>query len=143
MVNNDDDDANMEFREQSNGVDLNVGVTQESRNYSEHFRMYDFLYGICMNFMEGSDRMIFMSDLLNTHSDALERIFSVVLQTMVQSIQLQHFNRNNAIESDYLQFTSEHQDFVNYVYSSRSVAYENFNFERIIGRIMNWLNNLS
>ena len=118
MVNNDDDDANMEFREQSNGVDLNVGVTQESRNYSEHFRMYDVLYGICMNFMEGSDRMIFMSDLLNTHSDALERIFFVVLQTMVQSIQLQHFNRNNTIESDYLQFTSEHQDFVNYVYSS-------------------------
>ena len=36
-----------------------------------------------------------------------------------------------------------HQDFIDYVYSSQSVAYENFNFERIIGGIINWLNNLS
>ena len=81
------------------------------------------------------------------HSDALERVFSTILRTMVESVQLQHFNRNHMIASDYLQFTLEHVDLVNYVYSSRSVAYENFRFQRIVsgivGGIMNWLSNLA
>ena len=58
-------------------------------------------------------------------------------------MRLQHFNRNNVIDTDYLQFTLEQSDFVNYVFSSRSVAHEHFNYERIIGGVMNWLNNLS
>ena len=50
----------------------------------------------------------------------------MVLRTMVQSVQLQHFNRNEVVGSDYLQLTLEHSDFIDHVYSSRSVAYDNF-----------------
>ena len=110
----------MEFREQSNGVDLNVDVVEESRDYSEHFQMYKFWYSMRMNCTGGgSDSMIFISDLLNVHSDALERIFSIILQTMVESVQLQQLNRNNVIGSNHLQFTLKHQDFIDDVYSSR------------------------
>ena len=83
-----------------------------------------------IEFSRDADSSIFVSDLLNVHSDALERVLSTVLRTMVESVQLQHFNRNNIIASDYLQFTLEHVDFVNYVYSSRSVTYENFNISK-------------
>ena len=87
---------------------------------------------------------IFISNLLNVHSDALERIFSIAFRTMVESVRLQHFNRNNVIDMDYLQFMLEHSDFVNCVFSSHSVAHKHFNCERIIiGSVMNWLSNLS
>ena len=136
--------SDLAFREPSSGgIDLNVNITQQSRDYSEHFRMYKFWYTMRIAFSRDADMTIFVSDLLNVHSDALERIFSIVFQTMVESVQLQHFNRNNIIDTDYLQFTLEHSDFVNYVFSSRSVAHEHFNYERIIGGVMNWLNNLS
>ena len=106
MANNNNN-RNMEFREQSNGIDLNVDVVQESRDYSKHFQMCKFWYSMRMNFTGGgSDSMIFVSDLLNVHSDASERIFSIILQTMVESVQLRHFNRKNVIGSDHLQFTS-------------------------------------
>ena len=98
---------------------------------------------MCIAFSRDADTTIFVSDLLNVHSDALERIFSIVFRTMVESVRLQHFNRNNVIDTDYLQFTLEHSDFVNYVFSSRSVAHKHFNYERIIGGVINWLNNLS
>ena len=98
---------------------------------------------MCIEFSRDADTTIFISNLLNVYSDALERIFSIVFRTMVESVQLQHFNRNNISDTDYLQFTLEHSDFVNYVFSSRSVAHEHFSYERIIGGVMNWLNNLS
>ena len=73
----------------------------------------------------------------------MERVFSTVLRTMMESVQLQHFNRNEVIDTDYIQFNLEHSDFVDFVYLSKSVPYEHFNFKRIIGGIMNWLNNLA
>ena len=90
-----------------------------------------------INFSRDADSEIFVNDLLNVHSDVLERIFSIILQTMVESVQLQHFNRTEIINTDYIQFTLEHSDYVNYVFSSRSVAYEHFQYDRIIGGIMN------
>ena len=82
----------VEFSERSTGADLNVNITQECRDYSEHFQMYKFWYVMRMNFSRGSDSTIFVSYLLNVHSNAWERVFSVVLRVMVQSVQLQHFN---------------------------------------------------
>ena len=96
-----------------------------------------------IEFSRNSDSIIFVSDLLNIHSEALERVFSTVLRTMMESVQLQNFNRNEVIDTDYIQFNLEHSDFIDFVYSSRSVPYEHFNFDRIIGGIMNWLNNLA
>ena len=98
---------------------------------------------MCIEFSRNADSSIFVSDLLNIHSDALERVFSTVLRTMMESVQLQHFNRNEVMDTDYIQFNLEHSDFVDFVYSSRSVPYQHFNFERIVGGIMNWLNNLA
>ena len=135
--------GNLAFREISSRNELNVDLTQRSRNYSEHFQMYKFWYTMRINFSRDADSEIFVSDLLNVHSDALERIFSIILQTMVESVQLQYFNRMEIISTDYIQFTLEHSDYENYVFSSHSVAYEHFQYNRIIGGIMNWLNNSS
>ena len=55
--------------------ELNVDLIQQSRDYSEHFQMYKFYYTMCMTFSRDADSEIFVSDLLNVHSDALERIF--------------------------------------------------------------------
>ena len=132
----------IDFRQPSSGeADLNVHVVQQSRDYSEHFQMYAFYYVMHTDFSRNADISIFVSDLLNIHSDALERVFSTVLRTMMESVQLQHFNRNEVIDTDYIQFNLEHSDFVDFVYSSRSVPYEHF--KTIIGGLMNWLNNLA
>ena len=128
----------MDFHEPSRGeVSLNVNVIQQSRGYSEHFQTYKFYYVMKIEFSGDADNVIFVGDLLNVHSDAMERVFQVVLQTMIESVQLQHFNRNNTIESDYIQFTLEHVDFADYVYSSRNVSYANFFYAHIIGGIIN------
>ena len=62
----------------SGGIDLNVNITQQSRDYSEHFRMYKFWYTMRIAFSRDADTTIFVSNLLNLHSDALERIYSIV-----------------------------------------------------------------
>ena len=71
-----------------------------------------------IEFSRDADNMIFASDLLNVHSDALERVFRVILQTMIEGVQLQHFNKDHIIQSDYIQFALEHSDFTDYVYPS-------------------------
>ena len=83
--------GNSAFHDISSGNELNVDLTQRSRNYSEHFQMYKFWYTMRINFSRDADSEIFVSDLLNVYSDTLERIFSIILQTMVESVQLQHF----------------------------------------------------
>ena len=117
----------MDFHEPSGGeASLNVNVVQQSRDYSENFQTYKLYYVMKIEFSGDADNVIFVGDLLNVHSDALERVFQVVLQTMIESVQLHHFNRNNIIGSDYIQLTLEHADFADYVYSSRNVSYANF-----------------
>ena len=132
------------FSEPSIGdIDLNVNIVQQSRDYLEHFQMYKFYYVMKIEFLRDADNMIFISDLLNVHFDAIERVFQIILQTMIESVQLQHFNRDHIIESDYIQFTMEHMDFTDYVYSSRNVSCANFTYAHIVGGIMNWLSNFA
>ena len=80
--------GNLVFHEIRSGNELNVDLTQRSRNYSEHLQMYKFWYMMHINFSRDADSEIFVSDLLNVHSDALEIIFSIILQMMVESVQL-------------------------------------------------------
>ena len=134
----------MNFSEPSTGdIDLNVNIVQQGRDYSEHFQMYKFYYVMKIEFSRDADNVILISNLLNIHFDAMERVFQIILQTMIESVQLQHFNRDHIIESDYIQFTMEHVDFTDYVYSSRNVSYANFTYARIVGGTMNWLSNLA
>ena len=46
-------------------------------------------------------------------------------------------------ESDYIQFTMEHVDFTDCVYSSRNVSCADFTYARIVVGIMNLLSNLA
>ena len=48
--------------------------------------MYKFWYTIRIEFLRDADMMIFISDLLNVHSNALENIFSMVFRTMAESV---------------------------------------------------------
>ena len=65
---------------------------------------------------EDGDNVIFVSDLLNIHFDALEHVFETVFSTIVNGVRLQHLNRDSIIDSDHIQFTFEHSDFVDYVF---------------------------
>ena len=61
----------------------------------------------------------------------------------IGGVNLQHFNRNHLIDSDYVQFNIEHTDFTDYVYSSRNVKYSELNYAVLVGGVTNWLNNLA
>ena len=64
--------SNLAFREPSSGgIDLNVNITQQSRDYSEHFRMYTFWYTMRIELPRDADTTIFVSDLLNLYSDVI------------------------------------------------------------------------
>ena len=123
--------------------DLVVQLRQERRNYSDVFQMYKFTYSMTMSFSSGGDVILFVSDLINYHGDALQRSFEVILNTCLRNVNLQHFNRNQPIATDYMQFNVEHTDFVDYVYSSRNVRYSDFDAAQLVGGLMNWLSNLS
>ena len=57
--------SDLAFREPSSGgIDLNVNTTQQSRDYSEHFRMYKFWYTMCIAFSRDADTTTFVSDLV-------------------------------------------------------------------------------
>ena len=42
-----------------------------------------------------------------------------------------------------MQFTLEHTDFMDYVFSSRNVKYSDLNYNALVGGVTNWLNNLA
>ena len=46
------------------------------------------------------------------------------------------------VDTDFIQFTLEHTDFVDYVFSSRNVKYSDLRYDALTGSVMNWLNNL-
>ena len=123
--------------------DLVVQLRQEQRNYSDMFQMYKFTYSMTMSFSNGGDVVLFISDLLNFHGDALQRSFEVILNTCLRNVNLQHFNRNHLIATNYVQFNVEHTDFVDYVYSLRSVKYSDFDVSQLVGGLVNWLSNIS
>ena len=96
-----------------------------------------------ISFANDGDTVMFVDDLLNVHSDALDRVFKTVFTTCMANVNLQHFNRDNIVETDYVQFTVEHADFIDFVFSSRNVKYSDLNVNTLVGAVMNWLSNLA
>ena len=126
-------------RANEEGNDVVICLRQERRSYSDVFQMYRFLFTFVMNFSNGGDVNLFVSTLLNVYGDATERLFETILSTCLRNVNVQHFGRNELIESDYVQFNVEHTDMVDYVYSSRSVRFSDLNVQTIVGELMNWL----
>ena len=123
--------------------DLEVVLTNEGRHYNEHFQTYKFYYSMKLKFSGKGDNLIFVGDLINFHGDALDRIFERVFRACTRSVNLQHFNRNDIVDDDYVQFTMEHTDFVDYVYSSRNIKNQDLNYHVLVGGVINWLSNLA
>ena len=95
--------------------DLNVVLSNEGRDYNEHFQTYKFYFSMRMRFSQQGDDIIFVGDLLNLHGDALDRIFEQVFRACARSVNLQHFHGNSISQKDFVQFTLEHTNFVDYV----------------------------
>ena len=106
-----------------NESDLNVVLSNEDRDYNQHFQTYKFYFSMCIGFSNQGDSIIFVGDLLNFHGEALDRVFEQVFRVCTQSVNLQHFNRNSISNEDFVQFNLEHTDFVDYVFSSRNVKF--------------------
>ena len=123
--------------------DLVVTLSNEGRDYNNNFQTYKFYYSMRMVFSNQGDSVVFVGDLLNFHGDALDRILEQVFRACVQSVNLQHFNRNSIVDEDFVQFTLEHTDFVDYVFSSRNVKFSQLRYETLVGGVVNWLNNLA
>ena len=123
--------------------DLDVVLTNEGRHYNEYFQTYKFYYSMKLKFSGNGDNLIFVGDLINFHGDALDGIFERVFRACTRSVNLQHFNKNDIVDDDYVQFTMEHTDFVDYVYSSRNVKYQDLNYHVLVGGVINWLSNLA
>ena len=123
-------------------ADLRVSLRNEGRDYNEHFQTYKFYFSMRMTFVNKGDSLIFVADLLNAHGESLEDVFERVFCMSIGGVNLQHFNRNHLVASDYVQFNIEHTDFTDYVYSSRNVKYSELNYAVLVGGVTNWLNNL-
>ena len=146
MAARNDDGEVVEISQPTNdgdGGDLVIRLCQERQNYSDTFQMYDFLYTMTMSFSDGGDVILFVSRLVNIHGDALQRVFEIIFTTCLRNINLQHFGRNNLVETDFVQFNVEHTDFIDYVYSSRNVRYDNFDAIQLTDGLMQWLSNLA
>ena len=124
-------------------ADLRVSLRNEGRDYNEHFQTHKFYFSMRMTFVNEGDSLIFVADLLNAYGESLEGVFERVFCMCIGGVNLQHFNRNQLVDSDYVQFNIEHKDFTDYVYSSRNVKYSELNYAVLVGGVMNWLNNLA
>ena len=123
--------------------DLNIMLSNEGRDYNQHFQTYKFYFSMCMTFSYQGDSVVFVGDLLNLHGEALDLVFEQVFRACAQSVNLHHFNRNSISQDNFVQFTLEHTDFVDYVYSSRNVKFSELQLETLVGGVVNWLNNLA
>ena len=124
-------------------ADLCVSLRNEGRDYNEHFQTYKFYFSMRMTFANEGDLLIFVADLLNAYGESLEDVFERVFHMCIGGVNLQHFNRNHLVDSDYVQFNIEHTDFTDYIYSSRNVKYSELNYAVLVGGVTNWLNNLA
>ena len=104
-------------------ADLRVSLRNEGRDYNEHFQTYKFYFSMRMTFVNEGDSLIFVADLLNAYGKSLEDVFERVFHMCIGGVNLQHFNRNHLVDSDYVQYYIEHTDFTDYIYSSRNVKY--------------------
>ena len=102
-----------------------------------------FKHTMRMIFVNKGDSLIFVADLLNAYRESLEGVFERVLCMCIGGVNLQHFNRNHLVDSDYVQFNMKHTDFTDYVYSSRNVKYSELNYAVLVRGVTNWLNNLA
>ena len=50
-----------------------------------------------------------MADLLNAYEESLEDVFERVFHMCIGGVNLQHFNRNHLVDSDYVQFNTNIQ----------------------------------
>ena len=114
-------------------ADLHVSLRNEGHNYNEHFQTYKFYFSMRMTFVNKGDSLIFVADFLNTYGESLEGVFERVFHMCIGDVNLQHFNRNHLVDSDYVQFNIEHTDFTDYVYSSRIVKYSELNYAVLVG----------
>ena len=88
-----------------------------------------------MNFQDG-DSSLHVSDLLNIHTDALVEIFNDIFRVVIAGVRLQHFNRNQIIDSDYVQFTVEHTQYPDFIYASRNLNFGmGFNYNKTISGV--------
>ena len=124
-------------------ADLRVSLRNEGRYCNEHFQTYKFYFSMRMTFVNEGDSLIFVADLLNAHGESLEDVFERVFHMCIGGVNLQHFNRNHLVDSDYVQFNIEHTDFTDHIYSSRNVKYSELNYAVLVGGVTNWLNNLA
>ena len=130
MANNNQDDTQVsQFREYNCGASIDVEITQYDRKWYERFRRYKFWYVLRITI-----DMFFMNEVLDIHQDALEGVFAIAIQTMLDRVQLQHFRgKNQVIQTNFVQAGLEHQDFTDYIYSSRLVKYGDFKFNKVVG----------
>ena len=124
-------------------ADFCISFRNEGRDYNEHFQTIKFYFSMRMTFVNKGDSLIFVADLLNAYGESLEDVFERVFHMCIGGVNLQHFNRNHLVDSDYVQFNIEHTDFNDYVYSPRNVKYSELNYAVLVGSVMNWLNNLA
>ena len=124
-------------------TDLHVSLRNEGRDYNQNFQTYKFYFSMRMTFANEGDTTIFVGDLLNLYGESLDEIFDRVFRHCTNGVNLQHFNRNTLVDTDFIQFTLEHTDFVDYVFSSRNVKYSDLRYDALTGGVMNWLNNLA
>ena len=89
-----------------NQADLRVVLRNEGRDYNQHFQTYKFYFAMRMTFVDQGDTLIFVGDLLNLHGESLESVFERVFRLCVNGVNLQHFNRNHLVDTDYVQIYS-------------------------------------
>ena len=54
-----------------------------------------------MTFLNEGDSLIFVADLLNAYGESLEDVFERVFRMCIGGVNLQHFNKNHLVDSDY------------------------------------------
>ena len=124
-------------------ADLNVVLSSEGRTYDQHFQTCKFYFSMRMRFSQHGDSVVYVGDLINFHGDALDHIFEQIFRLCAMSVNLQHFNRNSISQDEIVQFTLEHTNFVDYVYSSRNVKFSELYYETLVRGVINWLNYLA
>ena len=121
-------------------TDLHVSLRNEGRDYDKNFQTYKFYFSMRMTFANEGDATIIVGDLLNLYGESLDEIFDRVFHHCTNGVNLQHY-RNTLVDTDFIQFTLEHTDFADYVFSSRNVKYSDLRYDALTGGVMNWLNN--
>ena len=63
--------------------DLNITLSNEGRDYNQHFQTYKFYFLMRMTFSNQGDSVVFVGDLLNLYGEALDLVFEQVFRACV------------------------------------------------------------